>query len=255
MTLPGVTAMFSPRLERLEIGHLDLQLAAPALQVFQQVLQALDQIVAAGIERGLEHGGIGVDEVGRGHRIHELAGVELHPAGGLVVQALDLAGQSLHAVGGEQIGLLDEVEYRVFRPLFVREALVAGRRLDDRLGFLAQQPLGGGLPEVESVFPEGDLGLDQFFRILEQLVEEFLKGFADDGRVEQRKLIAALLAFQVFLQHPLALFDDLGKVLGQLVEIGGLGVGGGLRGFWGGLRRGLGHEDYLPEDNDPMKYR
>ena len=128
-----------------------------------------------------------------------MAGVELHFAGGLVIQSLDLAHQSLQVIGGEQIGLFDEIEDRVFRPLRILEAFVAGRRLDERFAFLALHPLGGGLPQIKIVFPEIDLSLNQLFRVFQQLVEQFLKGLADDGRVHDRKLITAFLALEEFL--------------------------------------------------------
>jgi hypothetical protein len=86
------------------------------------------------------------------------------------------------------------------------------------------------LPQVKVILPEVDLGLNQLVRVLEQLLEKFLERFANDRGVNQRRLIALLLAFQIVLQKPLALFDNLGQILGQLVEIDVFEIGGG----WGG---------------------
>ena len=52
-TLPGVLAMFSPSSEGVQIGHLDAQPALAALQIVEQVLEALDQVLAAGLHGGL----------------------------------------------------------------------------------------------------------------------------------------------------------------------------------------------------------
>ena len=51
--MPGVVAMFSPMLERLHVGHRDREPAVAALQVVEQVVEAVDQVLAAGLERRL----------------------------------------------------------------------------------------------------------------------------------------------------------------------------------------------------------
>jgi hypothetical protein len=136
----------------------------------------------------------------------------------------------LQAISGQQIGLFDEVEHRVFSPLRILEALVAGGRFNDRLSFMPCQALGGGLPQVKGAFPELDLSLDQFVGVFQQPLKQFLERFADDGGIKDRNLIVTILALEIFLQHALTLLDDLGEVLGQLVEISGFEIGSGRRG-------------------------
>ena len=127
-TLPGVTAMFSPTLEGLHVGHLDAQLALAALEIAQQVVQALQQVLAAGLGGLAQHLGIGQQEIRRAHRIDELARVEIDLLRGLRVEPVDLRHHVLHAARRQQVGLLDEVEDLVLLPGVVLEAAVRRRR-------------------------------------------------------------------------------------------------------------------------------
>ena len=89
-TLPGREREVLAEREGVEIGHLDRELAVAAGQVAEQVVEAAQQVLAAALERGAQHLGIGRDEVGGRHRVDELAGVEVDLLPGLVVDALDL---------------------------------------------------------------------------------------------------------------------------------------------------------------------
>ncbi len=105
------------------------------------------------------------------------------------------------------------------------------------------------MPQVKIVFPELNLGFDQLVGIFQQLLKQFLERFADDGGIDEGNLIAALLALEIFLQDALALLNDFGKILSQLVGIGGFEIGSGWRGR-------LGHGGRLAGDSDnPVKYR
>ena len=170
--------------EGLGVGHLDRQLALAALQILQQVVQALHQVLAAGLDGGAQHLRIGHDEVGRRHRVDELAGIEIHLLGGLVVQPVDLAHRRLHPARRQQVGLLDVVEQGVLVPGGVGEAAVAALWADDRLGLLAHHPLGGALPQGHIVLPQGHLGLHDHGRVGHHLGRHLQEGIAHIQRVE-----------------------------------------------------------------------
>jgi hypothetical protein len=144
-------------LEGLEIGHADLELPLAALQVLEQVFQALHQVLAAAVDGGAQHFRIGQHEVARRHRVDELAGIEVDLARGLVVQTVDVLHGRLHPARGQQVRLLDEVEHLVVLPGDVLEAAVVLGRCDDGVGLLAHHALGGRLPQVHVVLPEREL--------------------------------------------------------------------------------------------------
>jgi len=133
---------------------------APALEVHQQVAQAAQQVVAAGLHGAAQDLGVGQQEVGRAHRLDELAGVEVDLLRGARRQAVDVAHDVLHVAGGQQVGLLDEVEHLLL-PGGVAEARVLGVGLDHRRGVEAPEAARGVLPEGEVVLPEADLRLHQ----------------------------------------------------------------------------------------------
>ena len=64
-------------LERRHVGHLDRQAALAALQIVEQVLQSVDQVLAAAFDRRAQHLGVGQHEIRRRHRVDELARVEI----------------------------------------------------------------------------------------------------------------------------------------------------------------------------------
>src|SRR3546814_4377012 len=58
-------------LEGLDVGHLYPEAALAALEVGEQVVQALHEVLAAGFQRRAQHLRIGHHEVGGGHRSEE----------------------------------------------------------------------------------------------------------------------------------------------------------------------------------------
>src|SRR3546814_7398957 len=64
-------------LEGLDVGHLDPEAALAALEVGEQVVEALHEVLAAGFQRRAQHLRIGHHEVGGGHGVDELAGIEV----------------------------------------------------------------------------------------------------------------------------------------------------------------------------------
>ena len=158
-------------LERIEIGHLDRQPALAAIQILQHVLQAAQQVLAAGLEGQAQHLGIGRQEVRGRHHLDELAGVERKLLLGLVVHAVLLAGDLQEVFRAQQVGLLDEVEQRVVVPGGVLEPAVAAVGDDHRLDLHTQHALGGGLPQAGMVLPEPELRLHQLLRLAHQAGE------------------------------------------------------------------------------------
>src|SRR6185437_14164444 len=76
-------------LERLAVGHRYPELAVAALDVVEEVVQALDQVLAAACDGFAEHFGIGQREVGRRQRIDVLAGEEIDFFLRVLVETLD----------------------------------------------------------------------------------------------------------------------------------------------------------------------
>ena len=128
-------------LERRHVGHADMQPALAALEIVEQVLQPVQQVLAAAFDRRAQHLGIGHHEIRRRQRVDELARIEIDLARGALVEPFDLLDRALHPARGQQIALLDEVEQRVVAPRLVAKAAVLGGRLDDRLGLAAEKPL------------------------------------------------------------------------------------------------------------------
>ena len=80
-----------PDVEMFQIGHLHIEVALVAIQVLHHVRDALKQVLALAFDGRLEDFGIGRREVGGRHRVNELAGVELHLLGRVVVKPFDPA--------------------------------------------------------------------------------------------------------------------------------------------------------------------
>ncbi len=178
--------------ERFGVGHLDAQVAAAALEIGEQVVQALDQVLAAGLGSLAQHLGIGQQEVARAHRVDELAGIEIDFLRGRRLQPVHMRHHVLHEAGGQQVGLLDEVEDVVRLPGFVLEAAVLRVGLDDRRGFHAHHPARGVLPQRHVVLPETKLRLHQMCRVGHQLGGHLQEGVADVQRVRAAGALGGL---------------------------------------------------------------
>src|SRR4029077_16062868 len=77
--------------ESLHVGHCNCKPAIAALQICKEILQTAQQVLSAGFQGCCEDLRIGGDEIGRRQGINELARVEIDPASGGVVDALDVA--------------------------------------------------------------------------------------------------------------------------------------------------------------------
>jgi hypothetical protein len=140
-------------LEGLHVGLPDRELAFAALEVGQQVLQALDQVLALGLDGRLQHLRVGHREVRGRHRVGKLPCIELDLLRRLVVDAFDFLDGALQPARREQVGLLQVVEDDFLFPRRIVEALVALGGLGDRLDLLAHQALRGGLPQLHVLLP------------------------------------------------------------------------------------------------------
>src|SRR5208337_772135 len=137
--LAGRDADVAAEVEGGVVHHLDRQLALAALEVGEQVVQAAQQVLAAGFRGLAQDLRIGEQEVARAHRVDELAGVEVDLLRRLRIDPIDVAHDLLQVAGGQQVALLDEVEDLVFFPGVVSEPLVA-IRFDYRLDLDAHHP-------------------------------------------------------------------------------------------------------------------
>ena len=162
--MPGRRGHVFAELERLVVGHADGKLAAAALEVAKQVLQPVDQVLAAALDRGGQHFGIGEREIGRRQRVDELAREEAHLARRLRIEALSVGDQFLYVLRGDQVRLLDVVEHEVVLPHLVLEAVVGRGRLRHRSRLLPEHALHTVLPQLPIVLPHLHLALDELPR-------------------------------------------------------------------------------------------
>ena len=134
-------------LEGLLVGHAD----AALLHVGEQVVQALEQVLAAARQRLAQHLRVGEREIGRRQRIHVLAREERDLLLRFGRQPLDAGHRVLDMARGDQVGLLHVVEQEVRAPVVVLEAAVAlgGRRDRGRLHAHHLHP--ARLPELHVV--------------------------------------------------------------------------------------------------------
>ena len=175
------------QLELAAVGHADAQLAAAAaLQVAQQVVQAGEQVAAAGVDRRAQDFRVGHREVGRRQRVDVLAGEEVDLLARVLVQPLDAGHRAMGVAGGDQVGLLQVVEHEVVFPVLVLEPLVAPGRLGHRRDRHAHRLQPGRLPEVHVVAPHVHLQLHQLHRIAPDLLERLGERASDAGLVHRR---------------------------------------------------------------------
>ena len=139
----------APDLEHARLGLRHL----PGRNVLQHVGEALEKVLAARLDRPLQHLRIGQREVRRAHRVDEAPGREAQLLARCRIHALDLVDRAEQLVRHAQIGLADGVEERVLAPFGRCEAPVLPVRLPrlGRSGHSAQhlapglEPLGPGL--------------------------------------------------------------------------------------------------------------
>ena len=90
-------------LESLGVGHRDLELAVAALDVVEQVVEAFDQVLAAGGDGLAEHLGIGQREVRRRQRVDVLAREKIDLLLRVLVEALDAGDRVVQPARGDQV--------------------------------------------------------------------------------------------------------------------------------------------------------
>ena len=214
----------------LEGGHVGLrnaQLALPGLQVAQQILETAQQVFAVAVHRFAQHPGIGGSEIGRCHRIDELARVERHLVGIVPVGVFRFRQAAEQEARRKQIGLLDEVEDEILPPGGVLEAPVARLRLGDRRRRLAaHHPARRVLPELRILLRELRLGGHHARRVGHHPRRHFEKSLADAERVGVARAGFGPVPRREVRRDPLAAFRDLPETFGEriLVECAGHGA-------------------------------
>ncbi len=192
----------------------------PRSRFLEEIVQPADEVLAVAREGLAQDFWVGDEEVRRCDRVGELLGIELHLGERLRVEPFDMADRILHPVRGEEVGLLDEVEDSALLPIGVLEALVAAGRRNDRVDIVAEQALGGVLPEIEIALHELPLRLDDRAGVREEVAEEFEEGGPDIQRVDRAGFLALGLRFQELGDELLALRGDLQHVAREGAEIG-----------------------------------
>ena len=132
-TLPGETAMFSPMRNASVSVILMRSWPLPRSRSVSRLFRPLIRFSPPVSAVLAQHFGIGQQEIGRAHRVDELARIEIDLLGGRRIEPVHLLHHVLHEAGGQQVGLPDEVENLVFLPGVVPEALVLGVGIDHRL--------------------------------------------------------------------------------------------------------------------------
>ena len=207
------------------VRHARCEAALVALEIVEHVAQAPQQVLALGLDRLPERRGIGGEEVGRRHRIDELARIEGELRGVLLVQAAQVPDRRVSAGGGEQVGLLQMIEEPALAPGRIAKAPVVGLRLGDRLRrrLLAAQASGTLLPQPESAVPPAHLRLDQRRGIGGQAPRHREEGIAEVERIAFARRTRRILAAEQAGRDPLALRRDGGELVGHVVLRRGCG--------------------------------
>jgi hypothetical protein len=210
------------------IGHLDAQLAAAFLDVAQQVVEALEQVLAVALDRFAQHFRVGQGEIRWRQRVDELAGEEVHLLARVLVEILDVGYRVVDVARGDQIGLLDEVEQEVFFPFGVGEALVALLRLGHGRALHAHHAQRGVLPQRKVVPHQVHLRLRQLVGIGQHLGHHVHEGLGDAEVVGGRRDALLHLSLHVLRDQVRGALGDLGIGLGDFLRIGqGAGFFGG----------------------------
>ena len=127
------------------------------------VVEAGEEIRAARLQRGVEHGRVGEDEVRRRHGVTDLPHGELELLARLLVHVQRLVHQVDPAVQRDQVGLLDGVEVHVLVPGRVVEPRVLRVGLDHGLVADAQRLARRVAAQPRVV--AGELGLQREERV------------------------------------------------------------------------------------------
>ncbi len=208
----------APQFELAAVGVAQL----PLLHVGQHMLEALDQILAAALDRLLHHGRVGEREIGGRHRVQHAAGGKAQLGFRLGINAIHRVRQAEHIIRGQQIALPDQVVKGMLRPRRIGEPPIlggsraVGRR---RVGLVAQQSarIQETLPQRQPFVGEAGLDARHGFRVERQhppgrargLFQHQLLGAADD--------LGPLLHL---LQCGQVGFHDIGFIHGHLAPPG-----------------------------------
>ncbi len=213
--LAGCRRDVDAEFERLGVGHRDLELAVAALDVVQQVVQALDEVLAARGDRLAIHLGIGQREVRRRQRVDVLAREEIHLLFRVLVQALDVRHFVVQPARRDEVALLDVVEQEMLVPVLVLESLVALRGNGHRVRRAPHHLHHRTLPEVHVVPPQVHLRFGEARRIREHLRGHFHERLAQSKLVGGHGPALAGVARCELADHLGALFGGGGERLGQ----------------------------------------
>ena len=131
--------------------------AVAAFHIRHEIARTADQVFAFAVLDFAQDLGIGQWEIGGRPGIDHLPGIEIKLLLGIRIQPLHRGDNIPHPLCVQQIGLLEKVEERVFRPVRIPETAVAGFRVDDRFlrgVVILEQALGSGEPKLLIAVPE-----------------------------------------------------------------------------------------------------
>ena len=210
-----------PDLEALRVRLAHLELAAAGLDVLGEHLHAAHEIGAVLLDRRADELGVRGEEVRGRQRARQLPDVELGLVAGVLVEPFRLLDERLGPARGDEIGLLEEVEDRVLRPLRVLEAGILRIRRRDRGGGLALHPLQRRRPEVEEGRAEAGLRLDRLLRVDEPVLGDLAEGLDVVGGLVGKAGVGALLLErpEVGGRRLAGLLDERRHVARQLLDV------------------------------------
>ena len=246
-TLPGVFAMLTPTSKACASDWRIFSSPPAGLDVLGQHLHAAHEVLAVLLQGLAQQFRVGDDEIGGGEGAGDLLDVEARLLAGVRIEILGLVDHRFRPARADQIGLLDEVEHRMVRPVGIGEAGIALVRLDDGLRLLAAGALQHRAPQIEEVAGDRGLRLDDLAGIADPALGDaaerldHLAGFLGLAGLG----LAALDRLEIGGGHLAVFLDQPAHVLGELVEIGHRDLGRARAVFRLLVRRPV-HEASLP---------
>ena len=166
--------------ESLAVGHAHLQLLAiTARQILEQVVQPLDQVLAAGVDRLPQRLRIGQQEIRWRQRIDVLTGVEIDLFRRFVIESVNPGQRVMQVTGRNQIRLLDIVVEKIAFPVIVAKPPVGLVRLGDGRRNLTHHFQHRVLPQRQVVLPQLHLQFGHSHRVSEHLAPGIKKSLGD----------------------------------------------------------------------------
>ena len=151
--------------EGFGVGHRDIDAFGGVGQVIAQTLQAVEQVLAAGLAGHALHFRVGGGEVGGREGADVLARVELEIALLALRQALNASQHVVHGAREQQVLLHEEMVIGLTLPGLITEAAIRARGRDHRLDALAIQLAQRALQQGHLVLEEARLGRHQQLRV------------------------------------------------------------------------------------------